>query len=191
VIADLFHPEDLPVVHRRWQRFDRGEDTSNAIEYRLRHKDGHWRWFESVSTDLLADPDVRGIVVNVRDITDRNLAKDALRIGEERLRLALDALRIDRSFSKGLGADVENIAIVRAVATLAHDLGLTVTAEGIESEEQRRLAHALGCDRGQGYLFAPPMQAERIPELLAACRKVGLDGVGQLRPSIGAMAGRV
>jgi Amt family ammonium transporter len=74
--------------------------------------------------------------------------------------LPLDVLKIDRSFIARLGHDPQAEAIVRAVVMLGHELGLSVTAEGIETEEQRRRVFALGCDRGQGYLFARPLTAE-------------------------------
>jgi diguanylate cyclase (GGDEF)-like protein len=83
-------------------------------------------------------------------------------------RFPVDTLKIDRSFVKGIGRDVEDTAIVRAVITVAKSLGLAVTAEGIETEAQLGELRALGCDRGQGYLFAKPVPADRIPPLLAA-----------------------
>ena len=83
-------------------------------------------------------------------------------------RFPVDTLKIDRSFVNGIGRDVEDTAIVRAVITVAKSLGLAVTAEGIETETQLGELRALGCDRGQGYLFARPVPADRIPPLLAA-----------------------
>jgi EAL domain-containing protein (putative c-di-GMP-specific phosphodiesterase class I) len=80
----------------------------------------------------------------------------------------VDALKIDRSFVRGVGRDVGDTAIVRAVITVAKSLGLSVTAEGIENEEQLEQLHSLGCDRGQGYYFAKPIPGDRIPALLAA-----------------------
>ena len=82
-------------------------------------------------------------------------------------RFPVDTLKIDRSFVKGIGRVVEDTAIVRAVITVAKSLGLAVTAEGIENEAQLAELRTLGCDRGQGYLFAKPISADRIPELLA------------------------
>jgi len=83
-------------------------------------------------------------------------------------RFPVDTLKIDRSFVNGIGRDVEDTAIVRAVITVAKSLGLAVTAEGIETETQLGELRSLGCDRGQGYLFARPVPADRIPPLLAA-----------------------
>lgn len=83
-------------------------------------------------------------------------------------RFPVDTLKIDRSFVKGIGRDVEDSAIVRAVITVAKSLNLSVTAEGIETAEQLEQLRALGCDHGQGYFFAKPMTSDRVPALLVA-----------------------
>ncbi|MGH9226034.1 MAG: putative bifunctional diguanylate cyclase/phosphodiesterase [Acidimicrobiales bacterium] len=83
-------------------------------------------------------------------------------------RFPVDTLKIDRSFVSGIGRDVEDTAIVRAVITVAKSLGLSVTAEGIETDTQLAELRTLGCDRGQGYLFAKPIAGDSIPDLLAA-----------------------
>jgi EAL domain-containing protein (putative c-di-GMP-specific phosphodiesterase class I) len=76
-------------------------------------------------------------------------------------------LKIDRSFVEGLGEEREKSAIVRATIALARALGLTVTAEGIETATQLRRLLALQCDLGQGYHFAPPLQPDAMTALLA------------------------
>jgi len=81
-------------------------------------------------------------------------------------RFPVDTLKIDRSFVKGIGQNVEDSAIVRAVITVAKSLGLAVTAEGIESADQLEQLRSLGCDHGQGYYFAKPMPSDRVPALL-------------------------
>ena len=72
-------------------------------------------------------------------------------------RFPVDALKIDRSFIARLGADAADGAIVSAVTTLGHALGLSVTAEGVETPDQLRALADLGCDAAQGYLFARPI----------------------------------
>jgi diguanylate cyclase (GGDEF)-like protein len=83
-------------------------------------------------------------------------------------RLPVDCLKIDRSLIKGVGFDNEDTAIIRAVVTLARTLGITVTAEGVETTEQLSQLRALGCEQGQGYYFARPVSADRVPELLTS-----------------------
>ena len=73
--------------------------------------------------------------------------------------LPLDVIKIDRSFVAGLQESPANLAIVRAVVGLAQGLGMAVTAEGIERQDQLAALRDLGCDRGQGFLFARPRPA--------------------------------
>ena len=72
-------------------------------------------------------------------------------------------MKLDRSLVRGLPADREDAAIARALIATAHALGLSVVAEGIETEAQRAFLAAAGCDEGQGYLFSEPLPPERLP----------------------------
>ncbi len=70
--------------------------------------------------------------------------------------LPFDKLKIDRSFVQGLGRDGQAATVLRSILALARSLGLTVTAEGIETGEQARFLAAHGCRLGQGFLFGRP-----------------------------------
>jgi len=78
-------------------------------------------------------------------------------------RLPIDGVKIDRSFVIGMDSDPSKLEIVRAIVGLCHTLNKQVVAEGIENTAQCRLLMDLGCQWGQGYLFAPPIPAEQIP----------------------------
>jgi EAL domain-containing protein (putative c-di-GMP-specific phosphodiesterase class I) len=75
-------------------------------------------------------------------------------------RLPIDVLKIDKSFISGMMVDPDAIAIVRAVLSLAEALGMTTTAEGIETVELATTLATLGCAHGQGYYFAKPLEAK-------------------------------
>jgi EAL domain-containing protein (putative c-di-GMP-specific phosphodiesterase class I) len=77
-------------------------------------------------------------------------------------RLPVDELKIDRSFVTSLSAASADAVIVRSTVELAHNLGLTVVAEGVEDEAAVSLLHEYGCDRVQGYLFSRPCPAEEL-----------------------------
>lgn len=72
----------------------------------------------------------------------------------------IDGLKIDRSFVSRLGTDGKNFEIIRTIITMAHSLGITVTAEGIETAAQLDQLKSLGCTWGQGYLFSKPLPPE-------------------------------
>ena len=78
----------------------------------------------------------------------------------------VDTLKIDRVFISGLTRNRGDDAIVVAVITLAHALGMRVVAEGVETPEQAARLRELGCDFAQGHLFAKPLCAEEFGELL-------------------------
>ena len=74
-------------------------------------------------------------------------------------RLPITGLKLDQSFVAGLrpgASDHIDAKIVRSILTLAHDLGLTVTAEGVETADQARALRELGCDQAQGMFFGMP-----------------------------------
>jgi diguanylate cyclase (GGDEF)-like protein/PAS domain S-box-containing protein len=83
----------------------------------------------------------------------------------------IDYLKIDRSFTRNLAPESSDMALSEAIIVMAHKLGLEVIAEGVETEQQRDLLVAAGCDYGQGYLFARPMPAEQLDALLKAERE--------------------
>jgi EAL domain-containing protein (putative c-di-GMP-specific phosphodiesterase class I) len=99
-------------------------------------------------------------------------------------RFPVDTLKIDRSFVSGLGQDSNDTAIVRSVVALAKSLNLAVTGEGIETAEQLGQLQALGCDRGQGYLFAKPLDADEIDEILVQGLRVPRANVPRGRLSV-------
>ncbi|MBI4784735.1 MAG: EAL domain-containing protein [Oscillatoriophycideae cyanobacterium NC_groundwater_1537_Pr4_S-0.65um_50_18] len=83
-------------------------------------------------------------------------------------RFPINTLKIDRSFITHLGTGGENSAIVEAIMVLAHKLGISVVAEGVETVEQLDYLQAIGCEQAQGYLFSCPVAAHKIAELLSS-----------------------
>lgn len=109
------------------------------------------------------------VVQALRDLGVR-LAVDDFGTGYSSLsylsRLPVDALKIDRSFVERLGRDPDDLTIVRAIITLAKALNLAVTGEGIETEEQLQHLRDLGCDLGQGFLFAKSLTLDELQAFL-------------------------
>lgn len=85
--------------------------------------------------------------------------------------LPITFIKIDQSFVRRLGGEDDALAIVKTIMILAHQLGRKVIAEGIESSEHLSILRSLGCEYGQGYLFAKPLPAEAVPNLLSTSRR--------------------
>ena len=81
-------------------------------------------------------------------------------------RFPIDAVKIDQGFVTDMETDSSSHAIVSAIINLAHELGLTVVAEGVETAVQYNELASLGCDACQGYYFARPMPAHDVDDLL-------------------------
>jgi EAL domain-containing protein (putative c-di-GMP-specific phosphodiesterase class I) len=86
-------------------------------------------------------------------------------------RFPFDKIKIDRSFIRDLGEAEGSRSIVRAVTGLGINLGMTTTAEGVETREQLDMLRAEGCTEVQGFLFSPPRPAADIAKLVADFRR--------------------
>lgn len=82
------------------------------------------------------------------------------------LQFPIDVVKIDRTFISGVVSDPASRTIVAAVIGLAHQLGMSVVAEGIETQHQHEQLRALGCDHCQGYYFGVPLRAEDLDLVL-------------------------
>ncbi|MFG1762779.1 putative bifunctional diguanylate cyclase/phosphodiesterase [Micromonospora parva] len=96
-------------------------------------------------------------------------------------RIAVDELKVDRSFVIRMADSPEAAAIVRTTVGLAHELGLRVVAEGVETAEQRMALAELGCTSAQGYHFFKPMPADKIGAVLGSLRDSAESNVFRLR----------
>ncbi len=81
-------------------------------------------------------------------------------------RYAIDTLKIDRGFTQRIGSDGGGAEIVRTIVNLARNLGMDALAEGIETQEQLAIVRDMGCGFAQGFLFARPLPADEILELI-------------------------
>jgi diguanylate cyclase (GGDEF)-like protein len=130
---------------------------------------------EITESAIMQDPDAATRSLQALKDLGIRLAVDDFGTGYSSLsylkRFPVDTLKIDRSFVEGVGRDNHDTAIVRSIIGLARTLGLTVTAEGVETPTQQWCLQQLGCDRVQGFLFAKPLPAREMAELLAADRR--------------------
>jgi diguanylate cyclase (GGDEF)-like protein/PAS domain S-box-containing protein len=89
---DYVHPDDLRRVKLAYDEGLKDPGLHPSAEYRFRHKEGSWRWLESVGTNLIREPGVGGYVINSRDITRRKEAEDRLREAEKRYRMLVERI---------------------------------------------------------------------------------------------------
>jgi diguanylate cyclase (GGDEF)-like protein len=80
--------------------------------------------------------------------------------------LPIDTLKVDRAFVRDVTNNPRHAKLLKSIITMAHDLGLKVNAEGVETESQRDMLCGLRCDEAQGYLFSRPVPAEEFERLL-------------------------
>jgi EAL domain-containing protein (putative c-di-GMP-specific phosphodiesterase class I) len=126
---------------------------------------------EVTESSIVSDPD-RAVAALERMVDlGLSLSVDDFGTGYSsltRLRnLPVHEVKIDREFVRYIADSQEDLAIVRAVINLGHDLGLRVVAEGVEDEPSWRILQGLECDLIQGYLLARPMAAEEMTRWLA------------------------
>jgi EAL domain-containing protein (putative c-di-GMP-specific phosphodiesterase class I) len=120
---------------------------------------------------LLDDEDwIRSVLEGVTSLGVR-IAMDDFGTGYSSLRylrsFPFSKIKIDQSFVADLEGGGDALAIVQATIQLSKKLGLTTTAEGVETNEQLRILADEGCTQAQGFLISPPVQAAEIPALLA------------------------
>lgn len=136
---------------------------------------------------LEASDEIRGALHGLKEI-GVGLAVDDFGVGYSYLShlrdFPIDRVKIDRSFIAGLGAAAEDRTIVEAVIRLAHELGLGVIAEGVETEAQVAVLSTMGCDVAQGYHFAPPLTARAAALYRRAAFPSDLVGAGPLATTV-------
>ncbi|MBK9081838.1 MAG: bifunctional diguanylate cyclase/phosphodiesterase [Rhizobiales bacterium] len=117
---------------------------------------------EAKAEDVIMDLRAQGIRMALDDFGTGYSSLIYLR------RFAFDKIKIDRSFLEAMETTGESAIIVHSIVHLGRSLGLTVTAEGIETPEQHRFLQALGCHELQGYFFARPLMPDAFLKLVAA-----------------------
>jgi len=169
------YPEDPPLKvcvnlsARQFQRHDLVKEVAGVLkETRLDPRSLILEITESVIMDE-AESSI-AILEELKDLGVQ-LAIDDFGTGYSSLsylnRFPVDFLKIDRSFIKGLPEGLEDTAVVSSITALAHTLGMQVTAEGVETDQQLSQLREIGCDLAQGLCFAGPLVCEAASTLLA------------------------
>jgi EAL domain-containing protein (putative c-di-GMP-specific phosphodiesterase class I) len=135
---------------------------------------------EITETIAMADAEKSGTILSQLKALGVHLDIDDFGTGYSSLSrlqsFPVDKLKIDRFFVSRMDSDPETHEIVRVIVTLAHNLGLKVVAEGVETEVQLNLLRDIGCEFAQGYLFSKPTDHSNIELFLAKSRSGQLPG---------------
>ena len=130
---------------------------------------------ELTESSIVQDPARAMRVFDALKALDATVAMDDFGTGYSSLaylqRLPIDVLKIDKSFVSGMMVDPDSVAIVRAVLSLAEALGMSTTAEGIETVELATTLATLGCSSGQGFYFARPLEPQAALEYWKSRRR--------------------
>jgi len=126
---------------------------------------------EVTETALMADPAIAARTCDELRALGIDIAIDDFGTGYSPLvylhRLPVTALKIDQAFVRTINTSPESRSIIHAIVDLAHRLGLTVTAEGIEDAETAAYLREAGCDAGQGFYYSPPLPPDEFQAWLA------------------------
>ena len=126
---------------------------------------------ELTESAVMADTAATTLTLRAFQKSGVHIALDDFGTGHSSLsylkRMPLTRLKIDQSFVIGLPDDAENVAIVKAIVAMASSLGLNVTAEGVESQQQADFLRDIGCQTLQGYLYGRPMAVPDMDDLLS------------------------
>ena len=121
---------------------------------------------ELTESSLLEDIEANATTMSLLKKDGVQLSLDDFGTGYSSLQylkqLPLDELKIDRSFVKDITSDNQDRSIVKTIITLAESVGMSVLAEGVETEEQLEILVKNGCQRFQGYLFGSPVPIEKL-----------------------------
>ncbi len=132
----------------------------------------HQLHLELTETAILSDENQASVLLSRLRATGVKVWLDDFGTGFSGLshlrRVPVDGVKIDRSFVTDLLRDPDDLALTTSIIAMAHSLGITVVAEGIESEGQYAVLRERGCDQGQGFWLGRPMLAQEVAKLFTA-----------------------
>jgi PAS domain S-box-containing protein len=164
-IADVIHPDDLPAARAFRARILAHPGTTDVVISRIRHKDGTWRWIETTGTSLLEVPGLSGIALNLRDVTERKHAEDALRQSTAQVQ-QLNAELEDRVTERTAQLEAANKELESFSYSVSHDLRAPLRSiDGFSQAVQEDYGPQLP-EEGRRYLATIRGSAQRMGELI-------------------------
>jgi PAS domain S-box-containing protein len=170
--AFVVHPEDLPEVADAFGRGLQNPGTTQSVTFRFRHKDGSWRSLESVGMNLLHDPNVAGVIVNSRDVTERTEAEERLRQAQKMEAIGQLTGGVAHDFNNLLGIIMGNLELMKEDAELRGETvklieqALSATERGANLTQQ-----LLAYSRKQALQPRPVNVGRMVADLITLLRR--------------------
>ena len=161
-MLELLHPEERVTVLAGFAAFIRRPGKTITNEYRVRHRDGSWRWIEAVAKNLLRDPVIGGIVVNYRDVTDRKRLEEQLRQAQKLESIGVLAGGVAHDFNNLLTGMLGNASLALDLLPVGH-AGRTHVEEVIKAAESAaHLTRQLLAYSGKGRFIVQPIDLSAL-----------------------------
>ena len=192
----LIHPEEVGPVRELFDQVVSQPGASESARFRFRHKDGSWRWLEVIGTNLLDDPSVNGVVVNSRDVTDRQRAEDDLREREQRHREISAAARRQAQelallgeVRTALAREIELPELIRTVVgAIERTFGYTLVSLYLLEGDDLVLQHQVGYEQ---WIRRIPITSGTAGRVVRTGKPVLLEDVSSDPAFLGAIEGIV
>jgi len=134
-IFEFLHPDEIPRLQKYFKNGIKKSGLAITVEYRLRHKNGSWIHCESIGSNLLGDPNINGIIISTRDVTERKQMENALRESERRFRSIFDNCPI------GIYRTAPDGKILMSNSTLFQMLGYSSFEELVQCDLESKAYH--------------------------------------------------
>ncbi|MDQ4099161.1 MAG: PAS domain S-box protein, partial [Chloroflexota bacterium] len=192
----LIHPEEAGPVRELFEQVVSQPGASECARFRFRHKDGSWRWLEVIGTNLLDDPSVNGVVVNSRDVTDRQRAEDDLREREQwhrevsaAARRQAQELALLEEVRTALAREIELPELIRTVVeAIERTFGYTLVSLYLLEGDELVLQHQVGYEQS---IRRIPITAGTAGRVVRTGKPVLLEDVSADPAFLGAIEGIV
>ncbi len=149
----LVHEEDLPRVREKFGALLRDPGQTQSVRFRCRHKDGSWRDLESIGKNALGEPAVRGIIVNSRDISERQIARLSLLESEERFRQLSESTREGIVITREAGILTTNSVFARMFGYTSEEMRGMPVGDLIESGSRSAVLQNIAAGVESAYEF--------------------------------------
>lgn len=181
----LIHPEDLEATMQVFREVRAEPGRVMTTQYRARHKDGSWRWVETVAKNLLDDPDVHALVINYRDVTERKRFEDQLRQAQKLESLGVLAGGVAHDFNNLLVGIMGNASLALDMLSRVHPVRPMIQEVLTASERAANLTRQMLAYSGKGRFVIEPIDISELVREMVSLLHTSVPRNVQLRQELG------